>query len=564
MLVNSLLSIRLVLTLELSLSLIALILAMVFPEKCISYWRQLSKGFDQVARRRRCAVSVVALLAFIGSMGVSLLVRFPEPAIHDEFSYLLAADTFASGRLTNPPHPLWEHFESFHIIQQPTYASKYPPAQGLILGFGQALGGHPVVGVWLGMGLACGAVCWMLQAWLSPRWALLGGVFAALNFGFFGYWSQTYWGGAMAVLGGALVMGALRRLLRQPAAGMALIMGFGLVILANSRPLEGLITSLPIALLLLVVMFRSSHPWQVWIQRVIVPISVVLFIGAMLMGFYNYSVTGKPYRLPYQVYEASYPSTPIFLWSKTKPVERNFPHPFLELRRIYQQQRENLLTLKGYITWKGLSFSIVSSFFLRWVFLLPLVTLRYMMHNRWNQFAGLVIVLVGCICFLQVQMLPHKFAPVTCLIALMAVQGLRQLRLWRLRGRPTGRCLVGLLLLIFVISVTCSWHPAFHNPSWLPSRLRAQLLCQLKKDADRHVVVVRYAPDHNVHFDWVYNRADIDSSKVIWARELDGIQNLKLIRYYPDRKIWLLEADQWLQGKEVRLIPYPLRNLPAK
>jgi hypothetical protein len=59
----------------------------------------------------------------------------------------------------------------------------------------------------------------------------------------------------------------------------------------------------------------------------------------------------------------------------------------------------------------------------------------------------------------------------------------------------------------------------------------------------KHLIVVRYSEDHNIHDEWVNNGADIDGSKVIWARELDKEQNAKLFAYFKDRHIWLVEPD---------------------
>jgi hypothetical protein len=59
----------------------------------------------------------------------------------------------------------------------------------------------------------------------------------------------------------------------------------------------------------------------------------------------------------------------------------------------------------------------------------------------------------------------------------------------------------------------------------------------------RQLVIVRYATDHNSLDEWVYNAADIDGSKVIWAREMDQAENLELIHYYKDRSVWLVQPD---------------------
>ena len=164
------------------------------------------RAMGRLARRRGLTLLVVGLLGFAAS-AVFGLRAIPYPRMHDEFSYLLAADTFAAGRLTNPAHPFWPHFESMHILQQPTYMSKYPPGQGLALALGQWLTGRPIVGVWISVAAACTAMCWLLQGWCGPRGSLrpAGGLLdGGVAVG------PDTWGGAVAACGGALLYGDCR------------------------------------------------------------------------------------------------------------------------------------------------------------------------------------------------------------------------------------------------------------------------------------------------------------------------------------------------------------------
>src|SRR6202041_3394008 len=140
----------------------------------------IERWFARLAHRRRLAVLVIGFSVIAIRVALIPILGIPQPSIHDEFSYLLAADTFAHGRLTNPAHPMWIHFETFHELSRPTYASKYPPSQGVVLAIGQIFHA-PWAAVWLCTAVLCGLVTWAVWSWLEPSWAIVAGLLTALQ-----------------------------------------------------------------------------------------------------------------------------------------------------------------------------------------------------------------------------------------------------------------------------------------------------------------------------------------------------------------------------------------------
>src|SRR4029077_3813649 len=194
-------------------------------------------------------------------------------------------------------------------------------AQGLALAVGQLLG-HPWIGVLLSDAALCAAILWMLQGWMAARWAFLGGVLAALKFGVASYWMNSYWGGATAAIGGALVLGALIRIVKGARIRDAILLGIGVAILANSRPYEGFLFCIPAAALLLwwlIGKTKSRDGLRTRLQNVLAPLALVLVLSAAFMGYYNWRLTGNPLLLPHVLNTRTYHTTGLFLWDHKKP-----------------------------------------------------------------------------------------------------------------------------------------------------------------------------------------------------------------------------------------------------
>jgi hypothetical protein len=222
----------------------------------------------------------------------------PTPVIHDEASYLLQAKTFAAGRWSNPPPPIAEFFEQFHVLVAPAFASKYPPGTALLM----------VPGVWLGapalvlvlLGGATGGLLFALGRRAANVWvALLAwGMWIATPATL--WWAAGYFSEVVTAALWMLGWWALLQWRDTAKARWLVLLAMTVAWMAISRPLTAVAYALP---LVVVVLWLTIHRRQ-WRHLIAATIAGVTVLAVLPIS--NRAILGTWRAMPWSVYSQQY------------------------------------------------------------------------------------------------------------------------------------------------------------------------------------------------------------------------------------------------------------------
>ena len=481
-------------------------------------------------------LTIVVVVALLWVAGGAFVHGVPLPQVADDFSYLLAADMYTHGHLSYPAHPLWQHFETMHVLPTPRYASQYQPAQGLALALGIIAFGIPLAGVWITVALACAAIWWALRVWTTPTLAFVGALAVATHRTML-IWGEVYHGGAIAAGAGAIMLAAAGKMIERPSRRDFAIIAIGAVILAFSRPYEGFIYAIAIGVILLI-----GVKWRDLIRTSPIAILILIAGAAGVLGF-NHAITGDAFLMPHALHDQCYIPAPNFVWEKPKP----FPHyDNLEAETMFRLgywdfykhehepggMRAELGKKIAVIGWAitGAPANDVAN--AAWLLMfVPLVALIPLLRE--NRKARLLFIALLIFAFAPFSinwwMQLHYLAPGTVLaVVLVAMLFERFVRMRR------GAFLTCVIVLLFVSGSIASWVRFVRTPDAGFEPQRQRIAQSILAHGGKHLVIV--APDV---FGAIHNAGDIDASPIVWAR--DRGDNSALIRYFHDRKVWRLE-----------------------
>ncbi len=482
-----------------------------------------------------------AVLAIAACFCLAHFFWWPRPIIHDEFSYLLAGETFAEGRLTNPTHPLHRYFETFGVLQEPSYMSKYPPLPGLALALGIWLG-DPIYGIWLCYGLMVGSFVWMLRQWVPAGVALLGGMALAFHGQLLMSWGGNFYagGGLLGFTFACWVYGSLGQMRGGGGWRTGILFGAGLSGLMLSRPYEGFLVALPATLIASAWLLKRLFKRRAGARVVVAAVLISFGAGVFFQGLYNHRVTGNVLQMPYTRHQQDYYRTPLFLFQE---LGQQKVRPVLEIQAFDESSHRPLYTAGR--RWPGLWRDGLEKLLKYGVFYLGTVGLLGLLYLLASQPLArtaksllAVLAVSGVGLSVSTFSLCHYAGPGAPVLFLLFAFLLARSNVFRQSG---GRVLLVVLALMFV-------EHAFRGRKfgWPegPLNARAVMVRELEVLPGNHLVLVSYGRDHDPRLEWVYNHARIDDSRIIWARVDRADDSSELGNYYSRRSLWVLDTDQ--------------------
>jgi hypothetical protein len=280
---------------------------------------------------------------------------------------------------------------------------------------------------------------------------------------------------------------------------------------------------------------------------------LILLLCVAFMAYYNHRLTGNAFLFPYSVNDRTYLSTPPLAWQEITPPRRYLNPQFDAFYNGWSRstwQANQIHGIKSGIRAWTIDVIRLAYFFLWPELGITLLAALYMLSDRRVRFliAQTILCVTG---FLLVAwpFQPHYAAPLTVTIFALITQAIRHLRKFRFQGRPIGLGFSRATLLAAVLFVPLhSWNisPDFSMLG------RANLAASLARQPGNQLVIVHYSPNHDVLDEWVYNAADIDHAKIVWAREIPGVSPQPLLDYFHDRHAWIVEADE----DPPKIVPY--------
>jgi hypothetical protein len=267
---------------------------------------------------------------------------------------------------------------------------------------------------------------------------------------------------------------------------------------------------------------------------------------------------------------------PYYVWQAPRPVPA-YHHD--AMRRFYSfnelEAFQKIHSLGGFLPQTLAKLARTFEFFAGIILLVPLIMIRRVFLDRRVRFLVLCTLVLAAGMVIENFLLPHYLAPFTAAFYAIGLQAMRHLRVWQPGDNPVGATLIRLMMVSCLVLAALRpfagplhlalpewpashWTDRWYGPDHFGTE-RARVQADFEHMPGRQLVIVQYSDRHNPLDEWVYNAADIDDAKVVWAREMDNTDNRELTRYFRDRTVWLVQPD----SLPAIVSPWPASLSPA-